>query len=158
MQPDNHGIAVSLTILLALACSLMPLSGDWIVWKPNFLLLVAMAWVFRWPNEFGVIFAASVGLLVDIVMRTSVGHSILLFAFCAAAILLVARWIKYLSLVQRMLLVLLILLLAGLLEAGIYSFYEQPSGIEYLPMRILLSLLVWPLLDRLVAGKHQQRD
>jgi hypothetical protein len=57
-----------------------------------------------------------------------------------------------------MLLVLLILLLAGLLEAGIYSFYEQPSGIEYLPMRILLSLLVWPLLDRLVAGKHQQRD
>ena len=97
MQPDNHGIAVSLTILLALACSLMPLSGDWIVWRPNFLLLVAMAWVFRWPNEFGVIFAASVGLLADIVMRTSVGHSILLFAFCAAAILLVARWIKYLS-------------------------------------------------------------
>ena len=49
MESDNRGVAVGLTLVLAVVLSLMPLSGDWIVWKPNFLLLVVMAWVIHWP-------------------------------------------------------------------------------------------------------------
>lgn len=115
MESSNHGIAVSVTILLAVILSLMPLSGDWIVWKPNFLLLVMLAWVLRWPDEFGVFFSAAVGLLADIILRTAIGHSILIFALCGSIVILVGRWTKYLSPLQRMLMVAMIL---GLTEIG----------------------------------------
>ena len=92
MESDNRGIAVCLTLILAVVLSLMPLSGDWIVWKPNFLLLTVMAWVMRWPDGVGIFFAASVGLLADILLRMSPGHSVIVFALCAFALALVSRW------------------------------------------------------------------
>jgi len=150
MESSNHGIAVSVTILLAVILSLMPLSGDWIVWKPNFLLLVMLAWVLRWPDEFGVFFSAAVGLLADIILRTAIGHSILIFALCGSIVILVGRWTKYLSPLQRMLMVAMILGLTGLLEAGVYMLYGRPSGIEQLPMKMVLSMLAWPIIERLV--------
>ena len=71
MESDNRGIAVCLTLILAVVLSVMPLSGDWIVWKPNFLLLTVMAWIMRWPNGLGIFFAASIGLLADLLTYES---------------------------------------------------------------------------------------
>ena len=157
MESDNRGIAVCLTLILAVVLSLMPLSGDWIVWKPNFLLLTVMAWVMRWPDGVGIFFAASVGLLADILLRMSPGHSVIVFALCAFALALVSRWAKYLSMLQRMLLVALIISLVAMFEASLFIFYGRPSGIEYLPMKILLSMLAWPFIDRLVARMQPRR-
>jgi len=151
MESDNRGVAVCLTLILAVIFSLMPLSGDWIVWKPNFLLLVVMAWVIHWPNDLGIFFAASVGLLSDILLRMTLGHSVMVFTLCAGAIALLSRWAKYLSMLQRALLVALIITVVSVLEASVFIFYGRPSAIEHLPMKILLSMLAWPFIDRLVA-------
>ncbi|UVW35560.1 rod shape-determining protein MreD [SAR92 clade bacterium H455] len=157
MQSDNRGIAVCLTLILAVVLTLMPLSGDWIVWKPNFLLLVVMAWVMRWPNGVGIFFAASVGLLADLLLRMSPGHSMIVFALCAGALSLVSRWAKYLSMLQRTLLMALIITLVAVLEASIFIVYGLPSGIEHLPMKILLSIMVWPFIDLSVARLQPNR-
>lgn len=157
MESENRGIALCLTLILAVVFSLMPLSGDWIVWKPNFLLLMVMAWIIHWPNDLGIFFAASVGLLADILLRMTLGHSVVVFALCAAAIVLLSRWAKYLSMLQRALLVALIISLVAVLEASLFIFYGRPSGIEHLPMKILLSMLAWPLIDRLVARLQPRR-
>ena len=157
MESDNRGIAVCLTLILAVVLSLMPLSGDWIVWKPNFLLLTAMAWIMRWPNGLGLLFAASVGLLADLLLRMSPGHSMIVFALCAGALSLVSRWAKYLSMLQRTMLMALIITLVAVLEASIFIVYGLPSGIEHLPMKILLSILVWPFIDFLVARSQPRR-
>ena len=157
MQSDNRGIAVCLTLILAVVLTLMPLSGDWIVWKPNFLLLVVMAWVMRWPNGVGIFFAASVGLFADFLLRMSPGHSMIVFALCAGALSLVSRWAKYLSMLQRTLLMALIITLVAVLEASIFIVYGLPSGIEHLPMKILLSIMVWPFIDLSVARLQPNR-
>ncbi|MDC3264011.1 MAG: rod shape-determining protein MreD [Porticoccaceae bacterium] len=157
MESDNRGVAIGLTLVLAVILSLMPLSGDWIVWKPNFLLLVVMAWVIHWPNDLGILFAASVGLLADIVLRMTLGHSVIAFALCAGAIVLLSRWSQYLSMLQRTLLVALIISSVAVLEASVFIFYDRPSGIEHLPLKILLSMLVWPFIDRLVARLQPKR-
>tara|TARA_B110000977_G_C11027371_1_gene473784 strand:+ start:675 stop:1151 length:477 start_codon:yes stop_codon:yes gene_type:complete len=158
MESDNRGIAVCLTLILAVVLSLMPLSGDWIVWKPNFLLLMVMAWIMRWPDGLGIYFAAAVGLLADILLRMTPGNSVMVFALCAGAIALVSRWAKYLSMLQRMLLVALIITLVTVLEASLFQVYGRPSGIEHLPMKILLSIIVWPFIDRLVARLQPRRS
>ncbi len=157
MQSDNRGIAVCLTLILAVVLTLMPLSGDWIVWKPNFLLLVVMAWVLGWPNGVGIFFAASVGLLADLLLRMSPGHSMIVFALCAGVLLLVSRWAKYLSILQRTLLMALIITLVAVLEASIFIVYGLPSGIEHLPMKILLSIMVWPFIDLSIARLQPNR-
>ena len=158
MQSGNHSIAVFLTVVLAVVFNLMPYSGDWIVWKPNFLLLVVMGWVLYQPKEFGVYFAASFGLLADILLRMTLGHSVIVFALCVSVIVMVSRWAQYLSLLQRTFLVSLIIGVVGLLEASVFMLYDRPSAIEHLPMKILLSALAWPLIDRLIARSQLQRD
>ena len=65
MAPVNHSMVMLLSLVIAVIFSVMPVSGDWIVWKPNFLLLVTMGWIFHRPLEFGIFFAAGVGLLAD---------------------------------------------------------------------------------------------
>jgi len=59
---------------------------------------------------------------------------------------------------QRMLLVALIITLVAVLEASLFQIYGRPSGIEHLPMKILLSIIVWPFIDRLVARLQPRRS
>ena len=151
MTPANHSAVMLLSLVIAVIFSVMPVSGDWIVWKPNFLLLVSMGWIFHRPVEFGIFFAAGVGLLADCLLQTTLGHSVLVFALCATLVVIVSRWVKYLSIIQRTLLVYLIILLVGFLEASIFLFYGLPSAMDNLLMKTLFSALIWPVIDKLIS-------
>jgi rod shape-determining protein MreD len=151
MAPVNHSAVMLLSLVLAVIFSVMPVSGDWIVWKPNFLLLVTMGWIFHRPLEFGIFFAAGVGLLADCLLQTTLGHSVLVFALCGTLVVVVSRWVKYLSILQRTLLVYLIILFVGFLEASIFLFYGLASAMDNLLMKTFFSALTWPVIDKLIA-------
>jgi rod shape-determining protein MreD len=151
MAPVNNTAVMLLSLVIAVIFSVMPVSGDWIVWKPNFLLLVTLGWIFHRPTEFGIFFAAGVGLLADCLLQTALGHSVLVFALCSTLVVVVSRWVKYLSVIQRTLLVYLIILFVGFLEASILLFYGLPSAMDYLFMKTFFSALSWPLIDKLIA-------
>ena len=122
MAPVNHSAVMLLSLVIAVIFSVMPVSGDWIVWKPNFLLLVTMGWIFHRPVEFGIFFAAGVGLLADCLLQTTLGHSVLVFALCGT----LSRRSQSLDKVsihfQRTLLVYLIILLVGFSRGEYFSF------------------------------------
>ena len=151
MAPVNNTAVMLLSLVIAVIFSVMPVSGDWIVWKPNFLLLVTLGWIFHRPTEFGIFFAAGVGLLADCLLQTALGHSVLVFALCSTLVVVVSRWVKYLSVIQRTLLVYLIILFVGFLEASILLFYGLPPAMDYLFMKTFFSALSWPLIDKLIA-------
>ena len=151
MAPVNHTAVMLLSLVFAVIFSVMPVSGDWIVWKPNFLLLVTMGWMFHRPLEFGIFFAAGVGLLADCLLQTTLGHSVLVFALCGTLVVVVSRWVKYLSIFQRTLLAYLIILFVGFLEASVFLFYGLPSAMDNLLMKTFFSALAWPVIDKLIA-------
>lgn len=151
MTPVNHTAVMLLSLVFAVIFSVMPVSGDWIVWKPNFLLLVTMGWIFHRPLEFGIFFAAGVGLLADCLLQTTLGHSVLVFALCGTLVVVVSRWVKYLSIFQRTLLAYLIILFVGFLEASVFLFYGLPSAMDNLLMKTFFSALIWPVIDKLIA-------
>jgi len=151
MAPVNHTAVMLLSLVFAVIFSVMPVSGDWIVWKPNFLLLVTMGWIFHRPLEFGIFFAAGVGLLADCLLQTTLGHSVLVFALCGTLVVVVSRWVKYLSIFQRTLLAYLIILFVGFLEASIFLFSGLPSAMDNLLMKTFFSALTWPVIDKLIA-------
>jgi rod shape-determining protein MreD len=151
MAPVNHTAVMLLSLVFAVIFSVMPVSGDWIVWKPNFLLLVTMGWIFHRPLEFGIFFAAGVGLLTDCLLQATLGHSVLVFALCGTLVVVVSRWVKYLSIFQRTLLAYLIILFVGFLEASVFLFSGLPSAMDNLLMKTLFSALTWPVIDKLIA-------
>jgi rod shape-determining protein MreD len=151
MAPVNHTAVMLLSLVFAVIFSVMPVSGDWIVWKPNFLLLVTMGWIFHRPLEFGIFYAAGVGLLADCLLQTTLGHSVLVFALCGTLVVVVSRWVKYLSIFQRTLLAYLIILFVGFLEASVFLFSGLPSAMDNLLMKTLFSALTWPVIDKLIA-------
>ena len=151
MKKDDHLVVALVSLVLAATLHVMPVTGSWIVWKPNFLLLVTMAWIFRRPSEFGVFFAASVGIFADFLMRSTLGHHMLMFAFCGALIGVLSRWSQFLSFIQRIVLVSLIVLLVGFVEASIFAAYDISAALTQVPMVALFSALFWPIIDKLIA-------
>ena len=79
------------------------------------------------------------------------GHSVLVFALCGTLVVVVSRWVKYLSIFQRTLLAYLIILFVGFLEASVFLFSGLPSAMDNLLMKTLFSALTWPVIDKLIA-------
>ena len=65
MRVESLTGPVILSLIIATVFQLIPTSGVWIFWRPNFLLLVVIAWILYIPDRFGIGFAAMVGLLAD---------------------------------------------------------------------------------------------
>ena len=87
MKPVNFTGPMIASLILATIFQLLPASGEWILWKPNFLLLVTLAWILYVPTQYGIGFAATVGLVADTLFRTTLGHYVLVFALCGAGYL-----------------------------------------------------------------------
>lgn len=121
------------------------------MWRPNFLMLITVAWILYQPNYFGIGFAAFVGLLADTLFRTGLGHYVLVFAVCGAIAHLMSRWLTYFSYVHRAVLIFILVVLTELLEAALLSILDMPMNFAHVPILGLTSAIVWIVVDKFVA-------
>lgn len=157
MKPVSYISPVITSLLLAIIFQLIPVSGDWILWKPNFLMLVVLAWILYLPSRFGVGFAAAVGLLADTLFRTNLGHYMLVFALCGGIAYILSRWLAYFSPLHRAFMVVGLVVLAELLEAALYTIWDVSMNLGHLPALGLTSAIVWLFVDKLVARICQRQ-
>tara|TARA_B110000046_G_scaffold174941_1_gene199171 strand:+ start:3484 stop:3960 length:477 start_codon:yes stop_codon:yes gene_type:complete len=150
MTPVNFNGPMLASLILAAILQLLPASGDWILWKPNVLLLATIAWVLYVPTQYGVGFSATVGLLADTLFRTALGHYVLVFGLCGAAAYMLSRWLTYFSIFHRMFLVLVLVVFAELIQLMLFSIWDIPMTLGHLPALALTSMLLWPLVDMLI--------
>lgn len=67
---------IIVTLLLALILTLLPLPNGWGAWRPSWLLLVLSFWVIQLPDRIGLLWAVVFGILLDVLLGTSMGlHS-----------------------------------------------------------------------------------
>lgn len=151
MNSGNLISPVIISLIVAFIFQLIPVSGDWILWRPNFLMLTAVAWILYQPTYFGIGFAAFVGLLADTLFRTGLGHYVLVFAVCGAIAYLLSRWLTYFSYFHRAVLIFTLVVLAQLLEAALFSIWEMPMDFAHVPILGLTSAIAWFLVDKFVA-------
>lgn len=156
MKPVNFTGPMIGSLIVAAICQLLPASGEWILWKPNFLLLVTLAWILYVPSQYGIGFAAAVGLMADTLFRTTLGHYLLVFSLCGAAAYLLSRWLTYFSIFHRMILILVLIICAELVQYMLFSIWDIPMTLGHVPALALTSVLVWPLIDLWVAKVHLQ--
>ena len=68
------------TILFATVIQLLPLSGYYFLWRPNFLFLVTIGWIIFRPNYWGIGFAAVLGLFADMVLYDNVSTMMIFYS------------------------------------------------------------------------------
>jgi len=152
LNPNNLMGPVVISLIVAVIFQLIPVSGSWILWRPNFLMLTMVAWILYQPNYFGIGFAALVGLLADTLFRTGLGHYVMVFAVCGAIAYLLSRWLTYFAYFHRAVLIFLLVVVAQLLEAVLFSFWDVPMDFKHVPILGLTSAIAWFLVDKFVAS------
>ena len=148
---------VLLSLVIATIFQLIPASGVWIFWRPNFLLLVVIAWILYTPDHFGIGFAAMVGLLADTLFRTTLGHYVLVFAVCGTIAYLLSRWLMYLSIFHRAFLIFIIIICAELIQAMLFSVWDVPVTLGHIPIVAAFAALSWPIIDLLISRVQVRR-
>ncbi|NVJ68399.1 MAG: rod shape-determining protein MreD [Gammaproteobacteria bacterium] len=75
MSNNKHqgGWLIITTLLLAMVMSLFPMPDSWQAWRPSWLMLVLSFWVIALPDRVGLLWALVCGLLMDVLLNTSLG-------------------------------------------------------------------------------------
>ena len=103
------------------------------------------------PDQFSVIFAATVGLFADGVFGTTVGHFMLVFTLCGTLLVLLSRWTRYFALLYRLLVVFGVSLFATFTQTVLINLQGSSIALDYLPGMALMSALMLPLVEKFVG-------
>jgi rod shape-determining protein MreD len=146
---------IVVTVGVALAANLLPLSGVVLALRPDFIALVLLYWCIQEPRYVGVGIAWSVGLLMDVGDATLFGQHALAYAFLAYAAEYFRRRVLRFSLWQQAAQVAVLLgLCAGLVLLVRYvGGAPLPRWTYAVPP--LVGALLWPVLT--VALQWTQR-
>ena len=141
----------------ALIVQLIPMSGDWVFWKPNFLLLMMIAWMLYFPDQYGIEFAVIIGIFADFIFVSTLGFHILIFSICGLILIFFHRIVVYLQLIHRITLVFLMILLAEFIGAAIDSSIDKQLSIKGVLLLAIISAICWIPLDKFVAHCYSRQ-
>lgn len=83
MQKAPSRLLVYGSLLFALLCQLFPWTGQGIIFRPDFMLVILLYWLFRAPYLCNVATAWLVGVLVDLATGSLLGQHALAFTLAA---------------------------------------------------------------------------
>jgi rod shape-determining protein MreD len=147
-----------LMLLVAMVLQLFPISGSWLHLKPNFFLLIMIAWVLYFPERYGIEFAVITGILADLVIGSTIGYHVLIFAISGLILIFFHRVVVYLQLIQRVILVFMLVILVAFMEAVINSLLDKPLFLDGVILLGIISALCWIPLDKLVSQYYSHQD
>lgn len=142
---------VLIMLFVAMIFQFIPFAGDWGFYKPNFLLLMMIAWMLYFPDQYGIGFAVIMGVFADCIFLSTLGYHILLFSVCGLILIFFHRIVVYLQLVHRVTLVFLMILLVEFMRAAIDSSMNRPLSLDGVLYLAIISAICWIPLDK-VAG------
>lgn len=139
------------TLLFALLCQLFPWTGQGIIFRPDFMLVVLLYWLLRAPYLCNVGTAWMVGLLVDLATGSLLGQHALAFTLTAYLALSFQRRLVLFSVLQLAAYVfgLLFFARAVILILKLFAGNDAPGWHYFWP--IITGMLLWQFL-RLAFG------
>jgi rod shape-determining protein MreD len=151
MNSDNTLGPLIAMLLVALLLQLFPISGGWLHLKPNFFLLIMIAWMLYFPERYGMEFAVLTGIIADLVLGSVIGYHVLIFSISGLILIFFHRVVVYLQLIQRVILVFMLVILVAFMEAVMNSLFDKPLFLDGVFWLGIISALCWIPLDKLVS-------
>lgn len=150
--------AILLSLLIAFILSMLPISEEWKLWRPEWLALTFVHWGIGTPKKSSLVLAWFVGLLVDAIHGSVLGQHAFGFLLVLFITLRMRPRILIDSLFQQQFLLFLSLgayLLINLWILGITG-NTPSSGWSYW-LTVLSSMIVWPLYHYYMHIFHARR-
>ena len=156
MRPVNI-TTVLLTLIVALTFQLYPWSGQGVILRPDFLLVVTLYWVIRAPYLINVGLAWFAGLIVDLSTGSLLGQHALAFGFSAFLALLYQRRLVLFNRWQLTIYIFALLITerAIVLMLKLFADYDNPGFSYFWP--VVTSLILWQLMVLMFGAPTRPR-
>jgi rod shape-determining protein MreD len=156
MRPVNL-TTVLLTLIVALTFQLYPWSGQGVILRPDFLLVITLYWVIRAPHLINVGIAWFAGLIVDLSTGSLLGQHALAFGFAAFLALLYQRRLVLFNRWQLTVYVFALLITerAIVLMLKLFADNESPGLSYFWP--VITSLILWQLMVLMFGAPTRPR-
>ncbi|SHI05689.1 rod shape-determining protein MreD [Ferrimonas marina] len=153
---SGRGIIWS-SLLIATLLQVMPLPQLLQGWRPDWVLLVMVYWVLTMPHRFNILSACVVGVLLDILVGSTLGVRGLAFSIVAYLVALQYQKLRHFALIQQMLIVGSLSVLLHLVVFWAEYLSNPGVSIDWAYLQpALISPLLWPwvfwLLGRIRRG------
>lgn len=157
-QSFNLYVIIGLSFLVALILSVYPLPMGMRWWRPEFVLLVAIYWIFFMPLTVSFLFLCVLGLFQDLLEGVPFGQHSLGLVIVGYICILSYQRVRNFSLWRQSAWIFVLIGIAQLTDNWVQGMAGRPlSGIQFL-YPALTSALLWPLcwswLDRW-THRHQ---
>ncbi|UTV29200.1 rod shape-determining protein MreD [Photobacterium atrarenae] len=156
MSQSNGRLLIWLSFIVALILQAAPWPGEFELFRPSWVLLVAFYWVLALPHRVNVGTALFLGLLWDLMLGSTLGVRGLMMALLCYIVALNFQLIRNLSLWQQAILVACLTLVGKLIE-----FWAEylVSVVAFEPERlwaVALNCLLWPWLFLLLRRMRRK--
>ncbi|WP_020183168.1 MULTISPECIES: rod shape-determining protein MreD [unclassified Methylotenera] len=156
MRPANL-TTVLLTLIVALTFQLYPWSGQGVILRPDFLLVITLYWVVRAPHLCNVGVAWFAGLIVDLSTGSLLGQHALAFAFTAFLALLYQRRLVLFNRWQLSVYLFALLFVERTLVLILKLFADNENpGLSYF-WPVLTSIILWQFMVLMFGAPTRPR-
>jgi rod shape-determining protein MreD len=146
LTQHHGGWVITLSFLLALALSIVPLPGLMEMLRPEWVTLVLIYWCMALPNRVSVGIGWLLGLVLDVLRDTLIGQYALALALVAFLTLHLHQRIRVFPLWQQALSIFVLTMLQNLIVLWIKGLTgHSPDFWSILPSAFT-TMLVWPLI------------
>ena len=139
-------VFVALTLAVAFVLNLLPVTGQAVLWRPDFVALILAYWLVHYPRGLGFLLPWLLGLAMDVAEGALFGQYALGYTALAFMAILVRRRVLMFDPFSQTLHVLVMLLIAK----AIMLFVRFAGGAEFPGWLYFLgpalAALLWPLL------------
>ena len=139
----NYYIIYS-SFFFGLICAIFPLPIIFNAFRPDWMILIIFYWVLALPHRVSIVHAFVLGLLLDLLLGSTLGTHALLFSLVAYVISLNYQRIRYFTIVQTTLLVGVFILISKLSLYLIASSLQEIVLHKHYFWSIFTSMLIWP--------------
>lgn len=141
----NLYLIIALSFLVALVLSVYPLPMDMRWWRPEFVLVVAIYWIFFMPLTVSFTLLCALGLFQDLLEGVPFGQHSLGLVIVAYICVLSYQRVRNFSIARQSAWIFVLVGIAQLTDNWVQGMAGRPlSGIQFL-YPALTSALLWPL-------------
>lgn len=144
MSLFNSYRTIYTTFFIGLVCAIFPLPSILNACRPDWMTLIIFYWVLALPHRVGIVHAFTLGLLLDLLLGSTLGMHALVFSVLAYIVTINYQRIRNISLVQTTLLVGLFIFIAKVALYLIASSLHEIVLHKHYFWSVFTSMLIWP--------------
>ncbi|MBA58409.1 MAG: rod shape-determining protein MreD [Gammaproteobacteria bacterium] len=148
--------AISVTLFIAMVLEVIDLSKTFPLeigfLRPEWVLMTLIYWMIALPQRVGVMMSWGVGILMDVLLGSGIGHHSLSFLLISYISLKFYQRLRMFSVVQQAIVVFGFLFLHVMISFSVEYFFYSVTWTMWNLMPLLTSALIWPLVFLLLRA------